>query len=48
LLARMSGSGGTCFALYSDDAAADAAATRLRQSQPAWFIVATSSTMEGN
>jgi len=48
LLARMSGSGGTCFALYSDDAAADAAATRLRQNQPAWFIVATSSTMEGN
>ncbi|WP_425350506.1 4-(cytidine 5'-diphospho)-2-C-methyl-D-erythritol kinase [Phyllobacterium myrsinacearum] len=48
LLARMSGSGGTCFALYSDDAAADAAARRLRQRQPAWFVVATSSTMEGN
>ena len=47
LLARMSGSGGTCFALYSDDAAADAAAMRLRQSQPAWFVVATSITMEG-
>ncbi|WP_091881000.1 4-(cytidine 5'-diphospho)-2-C-methyl-D-erythritol kinase [Phyllobacterium sp. OV277] len=46
LLARMSGSGGTCFAIYADDEMAEAAATRLHQNQPDWFVVATST--EGN
>nr|WP_182509994.1 4-(cytidine 5'-diphospho)-2-C-methyl-D-erythritol kinase [Phyllobacterium sp. P30BS-XVII] len=46
LLARMSGSGGTCFAIYADDETAEAAATRLRRNQPDWFVVATST--EGN
>ncbi|WP_182548897.1 4-(cytidine 5'-diphospho)-2-C-methyl-D-erythritol kinase [Phyllobacterium myrsinacearum] len=48
LMARMSGSGGTCFAIYPDDETAETAATRLRQSQPSWFVVATSTTVEGN
>lgn len=46
LLARMSGSGGTCFAIYADDEMAEAAATRLHKTQPDWFVVATST--EGN
>lgn len=37
LLARMSGSGATCFALYATDAERDAAADRLRESWPNWW-----------
>ncbi|MDY7099153.1 MAG: 4-(cytidine 5'-diphospho)-2-C-methyl-D-erythritol kinase [Pseudomonadota bacterium] len=37
LLARMSGSGATCFALYEDIAARDAAAHRLRREKPHWW-----------
>ena len=37
LLARMSGSGATCFALYYSEDARDAAAARLRESQPDWW-----------
>jgi len=40
-LARMSGSGATCFALYDDDAAAGAAAARLRSDRPGWWVAAT-------
>ena len=39
-LARMSGSGGTCFALYPDTGAAQAAAAALRTEYPAWWIEA--------
>lgn len=41
LLARMSGSGGTCFGLYNDAETAGAAAGRLSESQPAWWVTAT-------
>jgi 4-diphosphocytidyl-2-C-methyl-D-erythritol kinase len=39
-LARMSGSGGTCFALYGSSAEAEAAAAAL--ARPGWWAVATS------
>ncbi|OAN62708.1 4-(cytidine 5'-diphospho)-2-C-methyl-D-erythritol kinase [Sphingomonas sp. TDK1] len=38
-LARMSGSGATCFALFDSDAARDAAATAL--ARPGWWLAAT-------
>ncbi|MEZ5774882.1 MAG: 4-(cytidine 5'-diphospho)-2-C-methyl-D-erythritol kinase [Hyphomicrobiaceae bacterium] len=41
LLARMSGSGATCFGLYRDAAASEAAAARLAAVCKAWWIVAT-------
>jgi 4-diphosphocytidyl-2-C-methyl-D-erythritol kinase len=41
LLARMSGSGATCFALFPDDAAATAAAAAIAAAHPAWWSVAT-------
>jgi len=41
LLARMSGSGATCFALFPDDAAATAAATAIAAAHPGWWAVAT-------
>ncbi len=37
-LARMSGSGATCFALYDDDAAAEAAAGEIRGQEPDWWV----------
>lgn len=40
-LARMSGSGASCFGLFADAAAARAAAEKLKQDQPDWFIAAT-------
>lgn len=40
LLARMSGSGATCFGLYETLARAQAAADRLRLSAPGWWIEA--------
>ncbi len=40
-LARMSGSGATCFALFASDAAAVAAAARLKADHPDWWVVAT-------
>jgi 4-diphosphocytidyl-2C-methyl-D-erythritol 2-phosphate synthase len=36
-LARMSGSGATCFALYDDEASRDAAAGRVAEVQPQWW-----------
>lgn len=40
LLARMSGSGATCFALFDDRAAAAAAAAALATAQPTWWTAA--------
>lgn len=39
LLARMSGSGATCFALYEDRGKASAAARSLRKQHPRWWVV---------
>lgn len=39
-LARMSGSGATCFGLFEDAAQADAAAATLRLAKPCWWITA--------
>jgi 4-diphosphocytidyl-2-C-methyl-D-erythritol kinase len=39
LLARLSGSGATCFALYADPASAGAAAGKLASAHPGWWIV---------
>jgi 4-diphosphocytidyl-2-C-methyl-D-erythritol kinase len=41
LLARMSGSGATCFALFANVAAAQAAAAELTAARPGWWVVAT-------
>ncbi|WP_346296599.1 4-(cytidine 5'-diphospho)-2-C-methyl-D-erythritol kinase [Rhodopseudomonas sp. P1] len=41
-LARMSGSGATCFALYADDVSARAAADTLRAAHPGWWAHAGS------
>ena len=38
LLARMSGSGATCFALFADNAAAGEAAARLAGERPDWWV----------
>ena len=40
-LARMSGSGATCFGLFLDDGAAQDAARNIRARQPHWWVVAT-------
>jgi 4-diphosphocytidyl-2-C-methyl-D-erythritol kinase len=42
LLARMSGSGATCFGLCEDEAAAAVAARALARRQPEWWIAAAS------
>ena len=39
-LARMSGSGATCFGLYEAETAALAAADRLRRAEPGWWVAA--------
>jgi 4-diphosphocytidyl-2-C-methyl-D-erythritol kinase len=39
-LARMSGSGATCFGLYHDEASARRAETTLRAAQPQWWVAA--------
>ena len=39
-LARMSGSGATCFGLFGDDGAAEDAARRIRAARPAWWVAA--------
>ena len=41
LLARMSGSGATCFGIFADDDCCARAADILRQSQPGWWIQPT-------
>jgi 4-diphosphocytidyl-2-C-methyl-D-erythritol kinase len=40
-LVRMSGSGATCFALFADDAARDAAAAALSGAHPDWWLLPT-------
>jgi len=40
-LARMSGAGATCFGLFASDAPAEAAARRLREVRPGWWVEAT-------
>jgi 4-diphosphocytidyl-2-C-methyl-D-erythritol kinase len=40
-LARMSGSGSTCFGIYRDEASASAAQARIAGAQPDWWVVAT-------
>ena len=40
LLARMSGSGATCFGLFASEELAVAAATALREDAPAWWVAA--------
>jgi 4-diphosphocytidyl-2-C-methyl-D-erythritol kinase len=40
-LARMSGSGATCFGLFEDEAARDEAAQRIRGDHPGWWQLAT-------
>jgi 4-diphosphocytidyl-2-C-methyl-D-erythritol kinase len=39
LIARMSGSGATCFGIFESDAAASAAATALSSGHPRWWVV---------
>jgi len=41
LIARMSGSGATCFALFPTDAAASAAAAAISAERPEWWAIAT-------
>lgn len=41
LLARMSGSGATCFAIFPNREAANQAAARLKARRPDWWVVAT-------
>lgn len=38
LLARMSGSGGTCFGLYSEHGSAEAAAAQIAVAHPGWWV----------
>jgi len=42
LLARMSGSGATCFAIFGKAGEAEAAARAIRQAQPSWWVHAGS------
>lgn len=41
LFARMSGSGASCFGIFENAAAAEAAAIAVRKAQPGWFVEAT-------
>ena len=47
LLARMSGSGGTCFGLFGDEAAATHAARAIAHENPDWWVKATHLVHEG-
>lgn len=42
LLARMSGSGATCFGLFGSPGTAEEAASRMQAAQPGWWVCATS------
>ena len=42
LLARMSGSGATCFGLFGSNGTAEEAARRMQAAQPGWWVRATS------
>jgi 4-diphosphocytidyl-2-C-methyl-D-erythritol kinase len=41
MLTRLSGSGATCFGIYADAETAAAAAGRLHEAHPGWWVVAT-------
>ncbi|HEY2009732.1 MAG TPA: 4-(cytidine 5'-diphospho)-2-C-methyl-D-erythritol kinase [Rhizomicrobium sp.] len=41
LMARMSGSGATCFGIFADDDCCERAARALRQSAPGWWVAPT-------
>ncbi len=47
LLARMSGSGATCFGLFADTRTADAAACALAVHRPDWWVVSTATLSAG-
>ena len=47
LLARMSGSGGTCFGLFEDEAAAADAAGTIARDHPAWWVKPTRLVHDG-
>ena len=47
-LARMSGSGATCFGLFMTQADAAGAAQRIASARPGWWVVATHSTEAGH
>ena len=47
LLARMSGSGGTCFGLFGDEAAAAGAADAIARDDPAWWVQPTRLVHDG-
>ena len=47
LLARMSGSGGTCFGLFADEAAAAEAARAIAHENPNWWVHPTHLVHEG-
>lgn len=44
LFAQMSGSGATCFAIFSDQQRADAAASHILAQKPDWFVVSSYTT----
>jgi 4-diphosphocytidyl-2-C-methyl-D-erythritol kinase len=46
-LARMSGSGATCFGLFDDDSSAAAGAKTLRAAHPTWWVEATTFGSDG-
>ena len=49
LVARMSGSGATCFGLFENAAQAKGAARHIERQRPDWFVIATESeAAEGN
>ncbi|MCH9021098.1 MAG: hypothetical protein IIA73_12130, partial [Proteobacteria bacterium] len=41
LLARMSGSGATCFGLFATAGEASSAAARMAAARPGWWVVST-------
>lgn len=46
LFARMSGSGASCFGIFENAAAAEAAAIAVRKAQPGWFVEATHTLLQ--
>ncbi len=48
LIARMSGSGATCFGLFADDGAARKAASAMAAAQPGWWLQVTAAGTSGS
>lgn len=44
IYAQMSGSGATCFAIFSDQKTADEAASAIHSIKPDWFVISTKTT----